>query len=366
MTMEKQTRDITRTTLAVLVITALAAGSFWILHPFLTALIWACVVVTATWSVMIRIERACGGRRWIAVAVMTMGLLLVFFLPCYVAVMSIFNQADNFIVWVKSLSAFAVPQPPAWVTKLPFVGIHIRHSWHELAALPPEELSARLTPYVRQAVGWFLSEAGNVGMTLLNFVVTVIISAILYANGEKAALGIRRLAWRLAGSNGEEAVKLIARAIRGVAFGVVLTALVQALIGGVGLAVTGIPAAMILTCIMFLFCVAQIGPLPILVPSIIWLYWSGQAFMGGVLIAWSVPVMIVDNVLRPLLIRRGADLPLVLIFAGVIGGLIAFGVVGLFIGPVLLAVTYTLLRSWVATGEADADVIPAEGEKVAD
>jgi predicted PurR-regulated permease PerM len=349
------THDITRTTLAVLFIAALAAGSIWILHPFLSAILWAGVIVVATWNVMLRVEAWCGGKRWMAVTVMTIALLLVFFLPFSFAVLSILERADEMVAWVKSLSSISISAPPAWVARIPLVGAQIEHRWHDLSALRPDELSSQLTPYVSKVLGWFVSKAGSVGAMFLNFLLTVIISAILYANGEMTAHGLRRVAYRLAGTDGEEAAVLAARAVRGVALGVVLTAIIQCVLGGIGLAVAGIPAAAILTGMMFLLCVAQIGPILILVPSVIWLYWSGQPVWGTVLLIWSIPVLVLDNILRPILIRKGADLPLLLIFAGVIGGLIAFGVVGLFIGPVLLAVTYTLLQSWVASREAEVD-----------
>jgi len=155
---------------------------------------------------------------------------------------------------------------------------------------------------------------------------------------------------RLAGDRGEAAIRLAGRAIRGVALGVVVTALVQAVLGGIGLAVAGVPLATLLTALMFLLCIAQVGPLLVLAPAVIWLYWSGDSLWGTVLLAISIVVVTLDNVLRPILIRKGADLPLLLVFAGVIGGLIAFGLVGIFVGPVVLAVTYTLLESWVREG----------------
>jgi predicted PurR-regulated permease PerM len=137
------------------------------------------------------------------------------------------------------------------------------------------------------------------------------------------------------------------QAIRAVALGVVVTALVQSVLGGIGLAVTGIPAATLLTVLIFICCVAQLGPLLVLVPAIIWLYWSGDTTWGTVLLVWSCLVATLDNVLRPVLIRMGADLPMLLILSGVIGGLLAFGMIGLFIGPVVLAVSYRLLTAWM-------------------
>lgn len=125
------------------------------------------------------------------------------------------------------------------------------------------------------------------------------------------------------------------------------TALVQAVLGGIGLAVSGVPYATLLTVLMILSCLVQLGPLPVLIPAIIWLYWTGDTTWGTVLLVWSGVVGTLDNVIRPMLIRMGADLPLILILSGVIGGLIAFGMIGLFIGPVLLAVSWRLFAAWV-------------------
>jgi predicted PurR-regulated permease PerM len=143
-------------------------------------------------------------------------------------------------------------------------------------------------------------------------------------------------------------VRLAGQAIRGVALGVIVTALVQSALGGIGLAIAGVPFATVLTALMFMLCIAQLGPALVLLPAIIWMYWSGVAGWATFLLVWSIPVGALDNFLRPILIKRGADLPLLLICVGVIGGLIGLGLVGIFVGPVVLSVTYTLLTAWMA------------------
>jgi predicted PurR-regulated permease PerM len=193
-----------------------------------------------------------------------------------------------------------------------------------------------------------MTKAGSIAAMLLQFLLTVIIAAIMYANGETAAAGIQRFARRLAGSRGEETAVLAAKAIKGVALGIVVTALIQTALGGTGLIVSGVPAAPLLTAVVFMLCLAQLGPILVMVPAVIWLYWKGDPLWGTVLLVFTIVAGAIDNVIRPLLIKKGVDLPLIMIFAGVIGGLIAFGVVGLFIGPVMLAVTYTLLKEWVS------------------
>lgn len=354
--------DVTRTSLAVLFISMLIFASFWLVRPFLTPFIWATTIVVATWPLLLGLQKRLWGKRRLAAAVMTVVLLLVFVVPLSLAVVTIVDKADDIMGWVKALSSFTVPPPPQWIDSLPLVGAKFADRWQQLAALSSEDLSARLAPYAGKAVRWFVSEAGSAGMMILQFLLTVIISAILYANGDIAAAGVRAFGRRLAGQKGEEAAVLAAKAIRGVALGVALTAIIQSVLGGIGLAVTGVPAASVLTAVMFILCVAQLGPGLVLIPSIILLYWRGDTLWGTVLLIWSIPVAILDNFLRPALIRKGADLPLLLIFAGVIGGLIAFGIIGLFIGPVVLAVAYTLLKAWVSADEQKRDPVIIDKE----
>jgi predicted PurR-regulated permease PerM len=143
------------------------------------------------------------------------------------------------------------------------------------------------------------------------------------------------------------AVRLAGEAIRGVALGVVVTAVAQSVLGGIGLAVVGVPFASLLTALMFMLCLAQIGPGLVLIPAVVWQYWTGGPGWGTFLLVWSLIVVSLDNIVRPMLIRKGAHLPMILLLAGVIGGLIAFGLVGIFLGPVVLAVAYTLLQAWM-------------------
>jgi predicted PurR-regulated permease PerM len=158
---------------------------------------------------------------------------------------------------------------------------------------------------------------------------------------------MRQFGNRLAPVRGDHAVVLAGQAIRGVAMGVVITALAQSLLGGIGLAIAGVPFATVLTAVMFMLCIAQLGPVLVLLPAVGWLYWSDMTGWATFLLVWTMVVGTIDNVLRPFLIKQGADLPLLLIFAGVIGGLLSFGLVGIFVGPVVLAVAFTLVDAWV-------------------
>jgi predicted PurR-regulated permease PerM len=353
--------DLIRTVLAVLFLGLLIGSSLWVLSPFLPALVWSVMLVVATWPLMRGVERRLGGRRGLAVGIMTGAVLLVLVVPLTWAIATIVRNTEALSGWSRSIAGLTVPPPPDWLERIPLLGSRARDAWAVLAATTPEEWSARVVPHVGTGLRWFARQVGSLGLLFVHFLMTVILSAILYARGESAAGGLMAFAQRLAGARGERAVELAGQAIRGVALGVVGTALIQSALVGVGLAVARIPYAGILTAIAFLLCIAQLGPLLVLIPAVGWLYWTGATVGGTALLVWTVITGASDNVLRPLLIRRGADLPMLLILAGVLGGLIAFGVIGLFVGPIVLAVTYTLLVSWVRDGAAAATA-PALGD----
>jgi predicted PurR-regulated permease PerM len=345
-----QPRDLTQTTLQVLSLGILIAAGLWIALPFLLSAIWASMVVVATWPVMLRIEALLGGRRAMAATLMTVILLMAFVLPFSVAALTLVQDSGAAIAWLQSLHTKSVPPPPGWLAEVPIAGAALTRTWRELISGGTENLVAKAAPYLTSVFQWFVSSVGGLGALVVQFFLTVIISGILYVNGEKTAHAVRLFGRRIAGAAGEESMILAGKAIRGIALGVVVTALAQTVAGGIGLAVAGVPAATILTVVMFVLCIAQVGPGLVLLPAIGWLYWTGSHLPAGLLLLYCIPVMTMDNVLRPMLIRKGVDLPILLILSGVIGGLVSFGVVGIFVGPVVLAVGYTLLSQWVLQG----------------
>lgn len=341
-------RDLTRNLLAVLLIGALIVGSFWILRPFLLPGLWAMTIVVATWPLMLWLQNHVR-RRTPAVAIMTLAMLLVFVAPIVLAVTTLVEHTDTLTRWAHQFASAPFPPPPDWLAGIPLVGAKAAGVWADIAEAGKEGLADRIAPYAARAAQWVASAVGSVGMVVVQLLLTIVISVILFAHGESARDALVRFGRRLAGDSGGEVVVLAGRSIRAVALGVVVTALVQTVFAGIGLWVTGVPFAGLLTAAILVLCIAQLGPVVVLLPAVGWLYWSGHPTAGTVLLVWTVIVGAMDNVLRPLLIRRGgADLPLLLIFGGVIGGLFAFGIVGLFIGPVILAVAYTLLQQWMS------------------
>jgi predicted PurR-regulated permease PerM len=339
--------DLTRIVLGVLFIGALILFTAWIMRPFLSALLWATMIVISTWPVLLSLQKRLGGRRGLATTVLTVTLLLVLLVPLTLSVSALVGNIDGVVAWVKDLSHFKLPPPPGWVANIPLRGPKLSAEWQQISDGGSAALSAKLAPYARSSMGWFARQIGGMGAIIGQFLLTVIISAILYSTGETAALGIRRFFYRLAGANGERAAVLAAGTIRGVAIGVIVTAVIQTLIAGIGLVICSVPAAAFLTAACLMLCIAQLGPLLVMLPVVIWKYSTGDILWGSVLLVFTLLAGTIDNVIRPILIKKGADLPLLLIFAGVIGGLVSFGIMGIFVGPVVLAVTYALIKEWV-------------------
>jgi predicted PurR-regulated permease PerM len=346
--MANQQPDLARTTLAVLFIGALIIASFFVLRPFLAAIVWATTLVIATWPLMLSAQTGLGGRRWLAVTVMTVGLLLLVLLPLSFAIAAIVARSDRIADLVAAAPNFRLPHPPDWVAGVPLIGMRAAERWRHFAEAGISDLAELLRPHVGTMTRWFVGAAGNLGGLFLHLLLTIAIAAILYATGEEAAAWCRRFGRRLARERGDEVVVLAGQAIRSVALGVVVTAAAQTLVASLGLFIVGVPQAALLTAVVLMLCIAQLGPGLIVIPATIWLFATGATGAGIVMAIFSLAAIVLDNFLRPILIRRGADLPLLLILAGVIGGMLSFGLLGLFLGPVILAVTYTLLQHWIA------------------
>jgi predicted PurR-regulated permease PerM len=341
-------QDLARLTFGVLLIIALLALTIWILRPFLGALVWATMIVVATWPIMRRLQTwLWGSRRW-AVAAMTAILLLTLALPLAATVSTIVASAGTVIDSATRLQTLRIPAAPGWLADVPLVGAKAVETWNAVATSPVGDVVETATPYAATAVVWAAGTLQGVGLLLLQFLLTVAIAAGMYANGERLADALLLVGRRLAGGAGDEVVRQAAQAIRGVALGVLVTAMVQAALAGLGLAVAGIPFMWLLAAVAFVLCIAQLGPVLVLAPAVAWLYWQGATGMATGLLVWTVIVGGLDNVVRPILMTKGTDLPMLLMFAGVLGGLLGFGLIGVFVGPVILAVAYTLLGAWLA------------------
>src|SRR5208337_3984847 len=164
---------------AVLFIGILIAACFWVVHPFLSSLLWAAMIVLASWPEFLRLQTWLWGKRWLAILVMTALLLLVLIVPICFAVLTILDRSDEIVGWFRSLSTITIPPAPGWLGKIPVVGTSAVERWQRLAAISPEEFSKLLAPYASEMVTWFVGQAGSFSLLVVHFLLSIGIAAVL-------------------------------------------------------------------------------------------------------------------------------------------------------------------------------------------
>ena len=335
-------------TVGLVMLAVLAVGCVLVLRPFFTAFCFALILVIATWPAFARLQQLLGGRRTLAALLMVSLATLVFVVPPALVAARVDYNVAGAVKLVRDLSQQGVPAPPAWVAEIELIGPEIHDRWQALAEGDPEAAQR-----VHEYVAWARQQLIGAGLSLGNAVVQLILAMLtaffLYRDGVTAQSRLMAAGQRIAGEHAPQLLRVAYATINGVVYGVLGTALAQALLLLIGLWITGIPAALLLGLLLFVLCLIPFGPLLVLGPAAVWLYLSGEVGWAVFIIVWSIAAgLLTDNVLKPWLISRGSDLPLILILFGVIGGAIAFGFLGLFLGPTLLAVGYELIREWNA------------------
>jgi predicted PurR-regulated permease PerM len=328
-------------------VAALLWGVLAVLRPFLSAIVWAAIIVVATWPIMLRVQRLFGGHRGLAVAAMSSGLFVAVVGPVALLLGTLVTRLPELRDLGGRLFAGPWPEPPAWLERMPY-GPQLSTQWQQAAAQSPDYWAGVVTPYLGKVALWLSQHVGTLGGVTVDFLLTLILVVVFYLHGEALAKWTHRLARRVGGARGVESAVLAGQAMRAIAAGVVVTALVEAILSGLGLWVVGIPAAGVLTSIIFMLCVMQIGPMPVMIPGVLWLLFQHHMGWGIALAVWAVIMSLGDGIMRPWLIQRGAKLPFMLVLVGVIGGLLAFGVTGIFVGPMLLAVVQRLMERWMS------------------
>jgi predicted PurR-regulated permease PerM len=293
-----------------------------------------------------RLRAWLGGRGGLAAVIVPLLALVVLIVP-----LTILSRAlvDNVTVLAAALvdGNIVIPPPPARLASLPVIGPPIDQFWH-LALSNVGAALGQISPQLKTASVWLLSLVAGAGFGILSFVVAIVIAGILLAHSVAGEGTAQSVATRLAGARGPELVDLAERTVRSVARGIIGTALIQSMLAGIGLVAADVPGAAFLTLICFLLCVVQIGPALVLLGAVIYVFSTGDTLVGFLFLAWSILVGLIDNVLKPMLMSRGGDVPLAVIFIGAVGGLLAHGLIGLFVGPVVFALGYRLFRAWVA------------------
>lgn len=340
--------------LALAVLVLLIMGTYLVLQPFLTALLWAGLLCYATWPVLLRVNAWLKQRRSWAAALLCLAIATVLVAPFVIVVASLADNVGRLNEMVQTFLGQGLPAPPTWLAGLPLVGESIHAFWLEAAT----DNSVLIEPIKRalpEMSKWLLSHGIALGNGVLQLALSVFILFFLYRDGEALAQRMDTAMERIGGERARTLLQLAGSTVKGVVNGILGTAIAQGILAGIGFLIAGVPGALLLGLATFFLSVVPVGPPLLWIPAAAWLYYQGEIGWAIFMLVWGAAVVSsVDNFLKPYLISQGASLPFILVLLGVLGGLVAFGFVGVFLGPTLLAVGYSLAREWTLNPIAEA------------
>ncbi len=342
--MEKRLEQIIR----IVAIAALVIGCLMVLKPFLAALLSAAILCFSTWPVYEWIERRLGGRRGLAALAMTLLILLVLVLPLALIAATTVNGVPYLVERLRESIAEGLPGPPDWIASIPLLGEWLDAGWREMAGS-----KAKLVEALKGIAGparAVLVQAGIiVGEGVLQFALIAFIGFFGYRDGAALAQGLRSGINHLAGNHSDRLLEIAGSTVNAVIYGIVGTGLAQGVAAAIGFLIAGIPGALVLGFITFFLSILPAGPPLLWIGASAWLFYQDKPGWAVFMAVWGFFVVSgIDNVLKPWLISRSASLPFALVLLGVFGGILAFGFVGVFLGPTLLAVGFNLVRRWAA------------------
>ena len=336
-------------TLTLVVLAILIIGCFLVLQPFLTAIVWAAILCATMWPLFARVTRWLRGRQGLAALVMVLLIALTMLAPFVIVGVTIAENADRVGDAVRIAIANGPPDPPSWVAGLPLIGESVAATWSRFAN-DTASLLEEARNYIEPARKALIAGGATVLGGLLQLALSVFIAFFFFRDGDAIIGRARGAIERIAGERGHRLAVVATVTVRGVVIGILGTALAQGVLMAIGLALVGIQAAPLLGLATFFLSPVPVGPPLVWIPAGLWLINQGATGSGIFLLLWGLLVVSsVDNFLKPLIISRGSDLPFVLVLLGILGGAVAFGFIGVFLGPVLIAVGYALLKEWAAS-----------------
>lgn len=346
------TRIVIEAVVRVGLVLVLVAWCFWLARPFLVVVLWGVILAITVHPTYHRLGQALGGRGGLAATLLTLAALLLLIGPLSALTVALIENIGELATRFTT-GSIVVPPPPPRLAQLPLIGGTAERIW-QLASVNLLAALEEIRPQLAAVGRWLVAFAAGASLGALQFLVAIVIAGVLLAHAEAGGRFAAALTTRLAGARGPALATLAEHTVRNVARGVLGTALIQSVLAGIGFVVAGVPAAALLTLVCFVLAVIQIGPAILLLGVAAYLFATADTLTAVLFTAWSVPVALVDNVLRPLLLSRGRGVPLLVVLIGVLGGLIAHGLIGLFVGPIVLALGYELFRAWLAGPSAAA------------
>jgi len=344
----------------LLALILLAVGCFVVLRPFVSALLWAAILTFATWPLYRRIEQLVKGRKTLAASLMTALVAIGLVVPFVIVGSELADSVARLVSLVRRALAEGLPPPPQWAAELPLVGDDIVRYWNEFAT-GGSSLLAQGQRLIEPAQAFILGVGRILGTGVIELTLSVLIAFFLFRDGVSIAARIRVTAGRVAGARARRLLQVVETTTIGVVWGILGTAVAQGTVAGIGFLIAGVPGAVFLALLTFLLSFVPMGPPFVWVPVTIWLVYIDSLAWAAFMAVWGVFVISgVDNVIKPYLISQSANLPFALVLLGVLGGVLAFGFIGLFLGPILLAVGFSLILEWSGGEEKDETPPPAQ------
>jgi len=322
----------------------LTISCLFILLPFIPLLAWGVIIAVAAYPTFTKLEKLMGGRAVLAAVLFTLALLAVLILPVFLLAGSLIDGVQVVTAQVKSGAAI-IPPPPSSIAGWPLIGAPLTKLWL-LASNDLTGLIAQYGPQIKAALPGVLSATAGLGVTLLQLLLSIVVSGVLLANAQAAYAMTRSLFDRLFGEKGLELQELVGSTIRSVTFGIIGVAIIQSAFAAVGFLVVGLPAVGLWAVIFLIAAVLQFGAV-ILVPAVVYVFATAGTTKAVIFLIWCIIVALMDNVLKPILLGRGAAVPIAVVFLGAIGGFVAMGIIGLFVGAIVLTVGYKLFLAWL-------------------
>ncbi|MFP4125328.1 MAG: AI-2E family transporter [Alphaproteobacteria bacterium] len=323
----------------------LGAWCFALLRPFIAIVVWAAILAVALWPIYLWLKRALAGRGHLAAGVITLAGLALMLGPVALLLANLAASAES-LLGAVSRGTLEVPPPSAEVAGWPWIGPPLAEVWTE-ASQNLEAVLERFTPQLRRLANALLQIAASAGVTLVQFVAAMLLAGVLLPNAAAIRPGLARFVDRLTPARGKGFVDLAGATVRNVARGVVGVAVLQGLLLGVGFLAAGIPFAGLWTLLAVVLAIVQVGPAVVVLGTLAYAWTTLEATTALLFTLWIVPATLLDNVLRPIVMAHGLPVPMVVILAGVVGGTLVHGLVSIFVGPVVLALGWELLRAWV-------------------
>ncbi len=326
----------------------LAVGCALVLRPFLTGLMWAAVICFSTWPLYRWCEQALGGRRGLAATLMTLLVALVLVAPFAIMVTTLADSVSSLVTEAARVLEQGPPPPPPWVAGLPVVGETFAAYWDRLAHNAPAFI-IELKKLIGPAADIAATSGAVLGVGLLELCLSVFIAFFFYHHGRQMAAHVRNIAERFAGPRARRLLAVVGATVKGVIYGLIGTALAQSLLAAIGFWIAGMSQALLLGFLTFVLSFVPVGPPLVWGAVALWLLLQGAVWWAIFIAVWGLLlVSSIDNILRPYLLNRTNNLPVVLGLFGFFGGVLAFGFIGVFLGPTLLAVGYALFLEWNA------------------